>query len=122
MATTITRVAALSALIAFAEANGCPDADAIARVAQLRDQLAKPKAKAEGPSKAHVQNTALLGDVLAALAKVGPATAGQVADALGSPLVTNPQKATVLLGMLASEGRVRREVVKGRAMWSVADC
>lgn len=121
MATTITRVTALSALITFAEANGCPDTDAIARVTQLRDQLAKPKAKTSGPSKAHLQNAALCGEVLDALARIAPATAGQLVDALGSPLVTTPQKATVLLGMLASEGRVTREVVKGRALWSIAD-
>lgn len=119
MANSITNVQALTALVEFAQANGYADADVLAKVRKHIAVLSKPKAKSDAPSKTQVMNQTLSDRLYEFLAGCeSPVTAGQVVDGLGSAFVTTPQKATILLGMLVSQGRAERTVSKGRALWT----
>jgi hypothetical protein len=115
--TAITNVSALTALIGFAEDMGYSDAEVLAKVKHHRDQLAKPKAKSDVPSKTQRLNATLCEEVYAYLQAHGTVTAKELVEKLGSPYVTSAQKATVLLGMLTDQGRASRECAKGRAYW-----
>ena len=118
MATSsITNVIALTALIGFAEDMGYEDAEVLAKVKHHRDQLAKPKAKSDTPSKTQRLNAQLCEEVYAYLQAHGTVTPKELVEKLGSPYVTSTQKATILLGMLTDQGRATRECVKGRAYW-----
>lgn len=123
MATTTTskttNVQALSDLLTWAKANGYPNADALGKMEHHLAQLAKPKAKPEGPSKTQRLNAALVEEVYAYLCEKGSVTSKSLIDGLGSPYVTTSQKASVLLGMLVADGRAMRDTDHGRAVWSV---
>ena len=115
-----TNIQALSDLIAFAEANGYGNAEALGKMRHHLAQLSKPKAKSDLPSKTQRLNAELVEKVFEFVSDNPGVTATQVADGVGDPNITTPQKATILLSMLAGDGRVTREVVKGRAVWGVA--
>lgn len=122
MATNIsalTNVQALDALLSFAKLNGYADAEpaVFAKVKHHRDQLAKPKAKSDLPSKTQRLNTQLCEEVYSFLCEHGSATPKQLAEQMGSPYVTTSQKATILLGMLTTQGRATRESEKGKVWW-----
>jgi hypothetical protein len=114
---TITNVQALTALIGFAEDMGWENTEAIAKVIAHRDQLAKPKAKSDLPSKTQRLNAQLCEEVYAYLCEHERVSPKSLVDGMGSPYVTSAQKATVLLGMLTDQGRASRECEKGRAYW-----
>lgn len=114
---TITNVQALSALVQFAKANGCENADAISKVEKHIAQLSKPKAKSDLPSKTQRLNASLCEEVYAYLCAKGSVTPKELANGMGSPYVTTSQKATILLGMLTTQGRAVRESEKGKVWW-----
>lgn len=115
---TITNVQALTTLIGFAEDMGFSDPEVLAKVKRHRDQLAKPKAKSDLPTKTQRLNASLCEEVYAYLAANGTATAKGVSERMGSPYVTTSQKATILLGMLTSQGRAERHCEKGKVWWT----
>lgn len=118
---SITNAAALSALIAFARDNGCENTEAITKCEKHLAQLTKPKAKSDLPTKTQRLNASLCEEVNAFLCERGSVTAKAVAEQMGSPYCTTSQKATILLGMLTSQGRAIRHCEKGRVWWTPAD-
>ena len=118
---TITTVQALTALIGFAEDMGWDNAEAIAKVKAHRDQLDKPKAKSDLPTKTQRLNAQLCEEVYGFLREHERVTPKGLVEGLGSPYVTSTQKATILLGMLSDQGRATRCCEKGRAYWVIAE-
>lgn len=118
MATSsITNTQALAAMLAYCEESGWENADAIAKVRRHLEVLSKPKAKSDLPSKTQRLNATLCEEVYSFLCDRGSATPKQVAEQLGSPYITTSQKATILLGILTTQGRAVRESEKGRVWW-----
>ena len=115
---TITNVAALTAIVEFCESCGYDNAEAIAKVKRHIEQLSKPKAKSTEPTKTQRLNANLCEEVNAYLVKEGTATAKGVAENLGSPYITSSQKATIILGMLTAQGRAERHCEKGKVWWT----
>ena len=116
---SITNVQALTEIVEFAVANGYTDDAVLAKVRKHIAVLSKPKAKSDAPSKTQVLNRSLSDAMYGFLCECSdPVTTNQAMEGLHSPYVTTPQKATVLLGMLASQGRAERTVSKGRALWT----
>jgi hypothetical protein len=117
--TGLTNVQALSAILDHAVKTGFEDTEVLEKVRKHIAQLAKPKKASNVPSKTQLLNANLKEEVFAFVSSKGLTTAKDVVDGLGSPYVTSAQKATILLGLLVTEGRLTRVCIKGRAMWTV---
>ena len=120
MATTITNVSALSDLVKFARDNGFTDETILAKVERHIEVLSKPKARKDEPSKTQLMNRSLAEQAFAVLTDLGSVTAKGLVDAMESPYVMHPQKATVLLSMLVADGRATRHSDKGKVWWTPA--
>lgn len=114
----MTNVQALAALIAHAEATGFENGEALGKMRHHLAQLSKPKPKSDLPSKTQRLNAQLVEQVYEFMCERESVTTKSVIDQLGSPYITTPQKASILLGMLVEDGRALRDTVKGRAVWT----
>lgn len=116
---TITNVQALKALVSHAKATGYDNAEVLAKVEHHIKQLDKPRPVSTLPSKTQRLNARLVEEVADFMRGRPAMTTQAIVDGIGSPDITTPQKATILLGMLASasDHRVERLCVKGRVMW-----
>ena len=99
--------------------TGFNNPEVIEKVRHHIAQLSQPKKKSNVPSKTQMLNNNLKEDVFVFVSSKGLVTAKDVVEGLGSPYVTSTQKATILLGLLVTQGRLNRVCVKGRAMWTV---
>lgn len=116
---TITNVQALTALLAHARTTGFDNSEVLAKMEHHLAQLAKPKAKSDLPTQTQRLN-AKLKDELTEFFAEHPAdtfTTQQVVDLFGSPNITTTQKATIVCGMLVTDGTIERLCIKGRVYW-----
>ena len=116
---TITNVQALTMLVDHAKATGFDDPAVLDKVVKHIAQLSKPKTKSTAPSKTQLLNNNLKVEVLGLFKDGDILTTSQVVEKLGSPYITTTQKATVICGLLVSDGKLARLCVKGRVMWGL---
>ena len=124
MATTITNVAALTAIVEFATDNGFADAEILDKVEKHIAQLSKPSKKSGGPTKEQMRNSLMLNALVAHMRATGASYTVKEAAAWlsenyeGAGLVST-QKATALLTKAVKDGTANRSTDGKRITFTV---
>lgn len=114
MATTITNVSALTAIVEFALSNGFEDQDVVEKVQRHIAQLSKPSKKPEGPTKTQLINQNLISRVVEHMQTTGAAmtvkdVAAWLSENCGDTVgLCSTQKATALLTQAVKGGMLSR--------------
>ena len=112
--TTITNVAALTAILDFALSNGFADEEVAEKVQKHISQLSKPSKKSDGPTKTQIINSNLIDKIVSHLKATGAVmtvkdVAAWLSENCGETVgLCSTQKATALLTQAAKNGLVRR--------------
>lgn len=115
--TKMTYAKALEVAIATVE-----DVEVVEKLEALKASLAKKSAKSgeRKPTKTQIENEGIKSDILAVLGNGDPMTVGEITKALGDK-VSSPQKTSALVRQLKESGAVTRTVVKGKALFTIAE-
>lgn len=112
--TTITNVAALTAVLDFALSNGFEDQEVAEKVQRHIAQLSKPTKKAEGPTKTQLINQNLIARIVGHMQATGAAmtvkeVAAWLSENCGETVgLCSTQKATALLTQAVKGGLLSR--------------
>ena len=87
-------------------------------IAHEIELLGRKRTGASKPTKRQVENVAIKENIAEVLTDEGQ-TVTQILGALGHEELTN-QRVSALLRQMIGEGRARKEVVKGKAMFTIA--